>query len=130
MGQLPDPAWDNYQTAFYKLGMLAFCEEYIPAMLDLLGAGVVPGRLLLDEEKELFLRMRFARIADETIVQFYYLPEGYSIRRVRVLLDGLSSAAHVSVLQAVAVGSLQEAIRGPLEPHTVGPSSFGQGLGW
>ena len=126
--QRPDPAWDDYQTAFYDLGGLAFCDEYVPAMIDLLGPGVVPDRLVLDEEEELFLRMRFARIADETIVEFYSLPGGYSFERVNILLDSLSSAAHVVVLQAVDAGSLQEAVRGPLGPPTVGPSSFGQGF--
>lgn len=110
--QRPDPAWDDYQTAFHDLAALAYCEEYVPAILDLLGPGIVPDRLVLHPVDELFLRERLNSIADERFKTHYYLPDGYSVARVNVIMDLMSAEEIIAVSVAVAHGTVQRLKQG------------------
>lgn len=104
----PDPVLDGYEMAFYELGVLAYCEEYVPAILDLLGPGVIPDRLALEPADELFLRQRLNSLAEDALKIFYYVPEGYSTKRVNILMDSLSSEEHVAVHRAALFGSVRD----------------------
>ena len=110
--QRPDPAWDGYQTAFHDLAALAYCEEYVPAILDLLAPGIVPDRLVLHPADELFLRERLDNIAEERLKTYYYLPEGYSVARVNVLTEMMSVEEIIAVSAAVAQGTVQSLEQG------------------
>jgi len=108
----PDPAWDDYQTAFHDLATLAYCEEYVPAILDLLAPGIMPDRLVLHPADELFLRERLDDIVEERLKIYYYLPEGYSVARVNVLMEMMSAEETIAVYAAVAQGTVQSLEQG------------------
>lgn len=107
-GERPDPAWDDYQTGFHTLGELAFCEEYVPAILDLLGPGTVPDRLELEKADELYLRFRLPQIAEERFGIYYHVPQGYSSERTGLLQNSVSEEKLVAIHGA----ALGEDLRG------------------